>query len=112
MIMPQSAVMPRIATKPSGAWNMSSAATTPISPSGAVRNTMNIREKLCSCSIRIVRIVTSITGKTASERTVGLVAFLDGAADVDAIAGRQLRFDVLQHAAGSPASPTRPARRP
>jgi len=65
MIIPHSAVTPRIATKPSGAWKMSSAATTPMSPSGAVRNTMNMREKLWSCSIRIVRIVTSITGKTA-----------------------------------------------
>ena len=57
---------------------------------------MNIREKLCSCSIRIVRIVTSITGNTAIERAVGLVAFLDRAADVDAITERQLRLDVLQ----------------
>ena len=40
--------------------------------------------------------VTIITGATASERLVGLVAFLDGAADVDAVAGRQLGLDVLQ----------------
>ena len=59
----------------------------------------DICEKLCSCSIRIGRIVTSITGNDRRERLVRLVAFLDGAADVDAIAGRQLRLDVLQHAA-------------
>ena len=72
MIIPLSAVMPRMATKPSGAWNMSSAATTPISPSGAVSSTMNIFEKLCSCSIRIVRIVTSITGNTAARALLAL----------------------------------------
>ena len=72
MIIPQRAVMPRIATKPSGALNRSSAATTPMSPRGAVRNTMNISEKLCSCSIRIVRIVTSITGKIAISARLAL----------------------------------------
>ena len=72
MIMPHSAVTPRIATKPSGAWKISNAATTPIRPSGAVRSTMNIFEKLCSCSIRIVRIVSSMTGNTAASALLAL----------------------------------------
>src|SRR4249919_1603578 len=73
MIMPDSAMTPRIATKPSGAWHTSNAATTPIRPSGAVRNTIVISEKLWSCSIRISRITTSITGATASNAVFALL---------------------------------------
>ena len=56
-------------------------------------------EKFCSCSIRSSRMVTSITGATASERLVGLVALFHRAAHVDAVARGQLRLDVLQQRA-------------
>ena len=72
MIMPPSAMMPRIATKPSGAWNTSSAGTTPIRPSGAVSTTIHMREKSCSCSISSSRMVTSISGATASSALLAL----------------------------------------
>ena len=112
MIMPLSAMTPRMATKPSGAWNSSSAATTPISPSGAVRNTIDISEKLCSCSIRMQQDRHQHHRRDRHQRRVRLVAFLDRAAHIDAIAGRQLRLDLFQRAAEWPASPTRPVRRP
>ena len=47
-IMPISARMPRIATKPSGRLNTSSASTTPIRPSGSMATTMASRRKLTS----------------------------------------------------------------
>ena len=66
MMMPISASTPRIATKPSG-WPVgSSAATTPISPSGATLTTRNSFWKLCSCSISTVAIRNSISGTTAA----------------------------------------------
>ena len=40
MMMPASAITPRMATKPNGAWNASSAAAAPMMPSGAVANTI------------------------------------------------------------------------
>ena len=56
MRMPISASTPRMATKPSGAWLGSSAATTPMSASGATAKTRNSRWKLCNWIIRIVAI--------------------------------------------------------
>ena len=55
-----------MATKPIGAPLGSSAATTPISASGATANTRNRRWKLCSCSIRMVAMMNSISGTTAT----------------------------------------------
>lgn len=66
MIMPASAIVPRIATKPMGVWVGSSAATTPIRPNGATLTTRNSRWKLCSCIIRMVAISSSVTGNTAT----------------------------------------------
>ncbi len=59
MIMPDSAIVPSIATKPNGLPNSSRNSATPINPSGAVRNTIAEREKLLSCSIS--RLTTTIT---------------------------------------------------
>ena len=39
---------------------------TPIKPSGAVRNTIAVREKLRSCSISSVKMMNSITGTPAA----------------------------------------------
>ncbi len=49
MIIPPSAITPRSATNPKGELKASSAGTTPIKPSGAVKKTIVTREKLCSC---------------------------------------------------------------
>ena len=57
MIMPLSAMVPSMATKPNGTLNTSRKATTPISPSGAVISTMTARGKLRSCSIS--RVITT-----------------------------------------------------
>jgi len=59
MIIPNSAMVPSIATKPNGLWNSSSASATPTRPSGAVRTTMITREKLRSWIISTV-ITTSM----------------------------------------------------
>ncbi|MNV73458.1 hypothetical protein D3C71_1666090 [compost metagenome] len=72
MIMPPSAMMPSIATKPSGDWNTSSAGTTPIRPSGAVSTTIHMREKFCSCSMSNSRMVININGATASSALFAL----------------------------------------
>ncbi len=64
--IPISASTPRIATNPSGAPLGSKAMTTPIKASGATANTRNSRWKLCSCIIRIVAMMKSISGTTAS----------------------------------------------
>ena len=64
--MPISASTPRMATKPIGAPLGSSAATTPISPSGATATTRNSRWKLCSWIIRIVAMMNSMSGTTAA----------------------------------------------
>ena len=53
-----------MATKPIGAPDMSSAAATPMMASGAVSSTSNRRWKLISCTIRMVIIRNSMSGKT------------------------------------------------
>ena len=54
-----------MATKPSGWPDSSSAATTPIRPSGRDASTRNSRWKLCSWNISTVSMMTSISGTTA-----------------------------------------------
>ena len=66
MIMPIKAITPSRATKPKGRLNSSSAAATPATPMGPVRNTSMAREKLCSCSISNVKMMNSITGTPAA----------------------------------------------
>ena len=88
-MMPIKASTPRIATKPSGAPNGSSAATTPMRPSGATLTTSASFPKLCSCTIRNVAITSSITGATVSDRTLAFGGLLDGAAGLEREARRQ-----------------------
>jgi hypothetical protein len=66
MIMPLSAMMPRIATKPNGVPVDSNAATTPISPNGATLTTRNSRWKLCNWTMRMLAISSRVTGNTAA----------------------------------------------
>ncbi|MNP02892.1 hypothetical protein D3C76_947570 [compost metagenome] len=63
-MMPISARMPRIATKPIGVPVGTSASTTPIRPSGATLATRNIFCTLCSWIIRKVAIRNTINGTT------------------------------------------------
>ena len=65
MIIPDSAIVPSIATKPNGWLKTSMAAVTPISPSGAVSTTIATREKLCSCSMSTVRTTSASSGSPA-----------------------------------------------
>src|SRR5882757_4051753 len=74
MIMPASAINPSRATKPNGRLETSSAPVAPINPSGAVTNTRASREK----------------------RAIGLDAFLDRSAGLDAIAVGQGVLDPLE----------------
>ena len=62
MMMPASAMVPSMATKPKGRPETSSAATTPTMPSGAVSITISTSEKRRSCSISSVRISPTISG--------------------------------------------------
>ncbi|MCY1175481.1 hypothetical protein D9M73_157230 [compost metagenome] len=64
MMIPISARIPRIATKPMGVPVGTSAITTPISPSGATLATRNSFCTLCSWIIRKVAIKNSISGTT------------------------------------------------
>ena len=67
-IMPISARMPRIATKPSGRLNTSSATTTPISPSGSRRDhhrePAEAHEHAASWSASISTIISGTTANT------------------------------------------------
>ena len=64
-IMPSSARMPRIATKPSGRLKASSASTTPMMPSGSSASTSPSRRKEPSWNISSVTMSSSIIGTTA-----------------------------------------------
>ncbi len=64
--MPISASTPRMATNPNGAPEGISAATTPISPSGAAQNTTNERRNPCICNITKKAMISSISGTTAA----------------------------------------------
>src|SRR5262249_10242502 len=66
---PSSARIPRRATKPSGLPDNSSAATTPIKPSGATLNTRNKRSKIRSATSRTVSMTGSLTGTTEITET-------------------------------------------
>ena len=76
-IMPISARMPRMATKPSGRLNSSSASTTPIRPSGTMLSTMASRRKLSSWNISTISISTIISGTTANTERLRVRALLD-----------------------------------
>ncbi|MND59629.1 hypothetical protein D3C80_508310 [compost metagenome] len=65
MIIPDKAIVPSIATKPNGWRNTNRNSVTPINPSGAVRNTIAVREKLRSCSISKVNTTTMNNGTPA-----------------------------------------------
>ncbi len=65
MIMPARAMVPSIATKPNGWRNSSRNRVTPIRPSGAVRNTIAIREKLRNCTISRLNTTTMNSGTPA-----------------------------------------------
>ena len=96
MRMPISARMPRMATKPIGELLASSAMTTPMMASGATAKTRNSRWKDCNWIIKIVAMMNSISGSHGGDRALRLGAFLDRAADLDVIAGRQGRVEFLQ----------------
>ena len=66
MMIPDSAIVPSIATNPNGLPKASSASVTPISPSGAVSTTIAVRAKLCSCTISNVSTVTTSRGTPAA----------------------------------------------
>jgi len=66
MIMPDSAIVPSIATKPKGRLKARRNAVTPIIPSGAVSTTMMVREKLCNCSISTVSTTSTNSGTPAA----------------------------------------------
>ena len=59
-------MVPSMATNPKGMRETRSAAVTPMSPRGAVSTTMARRGKLCSCSMRVVSITSTITGATTA----------------------------------------------
>ena len=65
MIIPDKAMVPSIATKPNGLLNTSKNRVTPINPSGAVKNTIAMREKLRSCTISNVSTTTINSGTPA-----------------------------------------------
>ncbi len=65
MIIPDSAMVPSIATKPNGWRNTIRNSTTPISPNGAVRNTITVREKLRNCTISKLNTTTMNSGTPA-----------------------------------------------
>ena len=69
MMMPDSAIVPSIATKPNGMPNASSAAVTPIMPSGAVSRIISVSEKLCVC------IISSVTTTRTSSGTPAAIDF-------------------------------------
>ena len=89
VIMPSSARMPRMATKPSGLPDSSSAPTTPISPSGPTLSTMNSRWKLCSWNISTVSMMKQHHRHDGEDRGLRLGTLLHRAADRDGIARRQ-----------------------
>ena len=74
--------------------NSSSAATTPIRPIGTTLSTRNSRLKLCSCIIRTVIMMNSITRHHGEDRGLRLRALLDRAADGDVVGLRQARLEL------------------
>ena len=66
MIIPDSAIVPSIATKPNGLLKSSRNSVTPISPSGAVSTTSTTRWKLCSWIISTVSTTKISNGTPAA----------------------------------------------
>ena len=62
MIIPERAMIPRIAIKPNGVLVILSANTTPISPNGAVSRAITMRAIRFNWNMRIVMITKSIIG--------------------------------------------------
>ena len=91
--------IPRMATKPSGLPETSSAATTPIRPSGTTLSTRKRRLKALQLNIRTVSMMSSISGTTAIDRGLRLAALLDRTADGDPIAFREALRSSLATAA-------------
>ena len=65
MIMPNSAMVPSIATKPNGWRNSIKKMATPMMPNGAVKKTIRVWEKLRSCSINTVNTASRNKGMPA-----------------------------------------------
>ena len=66
MMMPSSAMTPRMATKPNGEPVTRSPAAAPISPSGPVKKTSIALPKCCSWIIRSTMITNSMIGALAA----------------------------------------------
>ena len=66
MIMPDSAIVPSMATKPKGLPKSNKAIVTPMIPSGAVSTTITVREKFCNCSISTVSTTRKNSGTPAA----------------------------------------------
>ena len=66
MIMPDSAIVPSMATKPNGLPVRSRNSVTPMSPSGAVSTTSTVREKLCNWIISTVSTTRMKSGTPAA----------------------------------------------
>ena len=64
--MPDSAIKPTRALMPNGCWNSSSVGTTPIKPSGAVRNTMVIAEMERTCRMINSSIMAIMIGNSGN----------------------------------------------
>ncbi|MCY1412495.1 hypothetical protein D9M71_279050 [compost metagenome] len=62
----------RMALKPKGWLNSSSTGTAPISPSGAVAKTMNIRAKERTWNMIVTRVSRIITGNSAASALLAL----------------------------------------
>ena len=70
MMMPNSAMIPSMTTKPNGRFVMSSPAVTPIMPSGAVSSVMTAWAMFCSCTMRTTRMSTAMTGTGSRNKAV------------------------------------------
>ena len=66
MMMPSSAMTPRMATKPNGAPLIRSAAAAPMMPSGPVASTSIDLPKCCSWTISNMTIMASMIGALAA----------------------------------------------
>ncbi|MNL70695.1 hypothetical protein D3C87_1957390 [compost metagenome] len=64
--MPDRAISPTNALIPNGCWKTSSVGTTPISPSGEVRNTMIIAETERTCRMMISSVTAIMIGNSGS----------------------------------------------
>ncbi|MNG14190.1 hypothetical protein D3C84_979250 [compost metagenome] len=72
--MPDSAIRPTRALIPNGCWKISNVGTTPIRPSGAVRNTMIMAEIERTCTMMISSVRATMIGTSG---TIALPALPD-----------------------------------